>query len=283
MATAVEPMQIGLVVWAEATAEDTLKRLGSFGLQSMQLGVPPSVNCAAALPGWKSALAASPIAVTSAVCSYEGEDYSDLESVHESVGFTTAKYRQERIERTKEISNFAKELGITAVSCHIGFIPEDRAEQLYTDLLELTRTLCDATAANGQSFVLETGQESAAVLLRFIADVNRPNLKINFDPANMILYGSGDPLQALTVLQQHVLSVHCKDGRSPVPGTGELGHECALGDGEVDFPGFLSLLKKIHYTGSLTIEREEPDQTQKTADVRTAIQRLNKWKQDLGL
>lgn len=276
-------MQIGLVVWAETTAEETLLQLENFGLSSMQLGVPPTVDCTAALPGWKSALAASPIAVTSAVCCYEGEDYSNLERVHESVGFTTAKYRKQRIERTKEISSFAKQLGITAVSCHIGFIPEDRAEQLYTDLLELTRTLCDATAANGQSFVLETGQESAAVLLRFIADVNRPNLKINFDPANMVLYGSGDPLQALTVLQQHVLSVHCKDGRSPVPGSGDLGRECALGDGEVDFPGFLSLLKEIHYTGSLTIEREEPDQAQKTADIRTAIQRLNKWKEDLGL
>jgi len=283
MATAVKPMQIGLVVWAEATAQETLKRLESFDLQSMQLGVPPAVDCVAALPGWKSALASSPIAVTSAVCCYEGEDYSDLESVHESVGFTTAKYRQERIERTKEISDFAKELGISAVSCHIGFIPSDRATQLYTDLLELTRTLCDATAANGQSFVLETGQESATVLLQFIADVARPNLKINFDPANMILYGSGDPLEAFKVLQHHVLSVHCKDGRSPIAGGRGLGQECALGDGEVDFPGFLSLLKKINYTGSLTIEREEPDQTQKTADIRTAIQRLNHWKESLGI
>ena len=282
MATAVKPMQIGLVVWADTTAEKTLSQLESFGLQSMQLGVPPAVDCAAALPGWKSALASSPVTITSAVCSYQGEDYSDLERVHESVGFTTAKYRPLRIERTREISAFAKELGIRALSCHIGFIPEDRTSQLYADLLELTRTLCDATAANGQNFVLETGQESATVLLQFIADVNRPNLKINFDPANMILYGSGDPLQALTLLQQHVLSVHCKDGRSPAR-TGELGHECALGDGEVDFPGFLRLLKNINYTGSLTIEREEPDQTRKAADVRTAIQRLNKWKEDLSL
>jgi sugar phosphate isomerase/epimerase len=280
MATAVKPMQIGLVVWAEGTAEETLNQLESFGLQSMQLGVPPAVDCAGALAGWKAALAASPVAVTSAVCCYEGEDYSNLERVHESVGFTTPKYRPERIERTKEISNFARELGITALSCHIGFIPSDRNEQLYTDLLELTRTLCDAAAANHQSFVLETGQESATVLLRFIADVNRPNLKINFDPANMILYGSGDPLQALTILQQHVLSVHCKDGRPPVS-SGELGKECALGDGEVDFPGFLSLLKKIHYTGPLTIEREEPDQKQKATDVKTAIQRLKKWEESL--
>ncbi len=120
------------------------------------------------------------------------------------------------------------------------------------------------------------------MLLQFIADVARPNLKINFDPANMILYGSGDPLEAFKVLQHHVLSVHCKDGRSPIAGGRGLGQECALGDGEVDFPGFLSLLKKINYTGSLTIEREEPDQTQKTADICTSDPEIEPLERESG-
>jgi sugar phosphate isomerase/epimerase len=271
-------MEIGLVVWAEATAKETLKQVADFGLGVIQLGVPPSLDCAAAVSDWKAALDASPVAITSAVCAYAGEDYADLASVHESVGFTTGKYRAERIARTKEISDFASQFGIAAVSCHIGFIPADPADPLYAELLEVTRTLCDATASNGQSFVLETGQESAAVLLQFIADVGRANLKINFDPANMILYGSGDPLPALTLLQPHVLSVHCKDGRSPVAGTGKLGQECALGDGEVDFPGFLALLKQINHTGPLTIEREEPNAIQKIADIHLGIKRLKEWK-----
>src|SRR5882724_3354581 len=117
-------MEIGLVVWAERTAEETLQQVEDFGLRVIQLGVPPSVDCKVALPDWKTALADSSVVVTSAVCSYAGEDYSDLACVHESVGFTTEKYRQERIARAKEISNFAGELGIGAVSCHIGFIPE---------------------------------------------------------------------------------------------------------------------------------------------------------------
>jgi L-ribulose-5-phosphate 3-epimerase len=213
------------------------------------------------------------------VCSYAGEDYSDLATVHESVGFTTERYRAERIARTKEVSKFARELGVGAVSCHIGFIPADRSEPLYAELVDVTRVLCDAIAANEQKFVLETGQESAEVLLGFLADVGRPNLKVNFDPANMILYGSGDPLQALALLQSHVLSVHCKDGRSPVAGSGMLGQECALGNGEVDFPGFLSLLKRINYNGALTIEREEPNRAQRIADVHIAIERLKLWKE----
>lgn len=279
----VEPMEIGLVFWAEESAKKTLQQLQAFGLCAGQLGVPPTVDCKKSFEDWKIALAESGVTITSAVCSYAGEDYSDLERVHESVGFTTPKYRAERIARTREIAAFAHGLGISAVSCHIGFIPADSHDPLYTELLDLTRILCDACAEHGQSFVLETGQESAAVLLGFIADVDRSNHKVNFDPANMVLYGSGDPIEALTLLHQHVLSVHCKDGRSPVPGSGLLGSECALGDGEVDFSAFLQQLRRIEYTGLLTIEREEPDLERKKADIRTAIARLKYWKANTGL
>jgi sugar phosphate isomerase/epimerase len=270
-------MEIGLVIWAEATAEETLKQIVEFGLRAIQIGVPPSLNCAVAASDWKTALRESPVVITGAVCSYAGEDYSDLASVHESVGFTTEQYRRERIARTKEVSRFARELGVGAVSCHIGFIPENPSESLYAELVQLTRELCDALAENEQNFVLETGQESAEVLLGFLANVRRANLKINFDPANMILYGSGDPLKALSLLQNYVLSVHCKDGRSPVAGSGLLGQECTLGDGEVDFPGFLRLLKQINYSGPLTIEREESNRVQRMADIHTAISRLKQW------
>ncbi|MBS1798958.1 MAG: sugar phosphate isomerase/epimerase [Acidobacteria bacterium] len=243
----------------------------------MQLGVPPALNCASAIRDWKEALSSSPIAVTSAVCSYEGEDYTDLATVHESVGFTTAQYRAERIARTKEVAWFAHELGVGAVSCHIGFIPAKRSEPLHAELVTLTQEICADLAASGQNFVLETGQESAEVLLGFLADVGKENLKVNFDPANMVLYGSGDPLKALTLLQAHVSSVHCKDGRSPVPGGSGLGKECALGDGEVDFPGFLRILKSFNYSGALTIEREEQDRARRTADIGTAVARLRQW------
>jgi L-ribulose-5-phosphate 3-epimerase len=279
----VDPMEIGLVVWAEESAKATLQYLQTFGLRTGQLGVPPSVDGAKALAEWKVELPASGVKFTSAVCCYDGEDYSSLERVHESVGFTTPKYRAERMERTRDIAEFAHALGIAALSCHIGFIPADPAEPLYTELQDLTRVLCDTCATYEQDFVLETGQESAVVLLRFIADVDRLNLKVNFDPANMVLYGSGDPIEALDLLQPHVLSVHCKDGSSPVAGTGLLGTECALGDGEVDFPAFLQQLKRVNYQGQLTIEREEQNPVQKRADIHRAIERLTKWKADAGI
>lgn len=278
----VNPLEIGLVFWAEPSADATLARFMDFGLRAGQLGVSPEMDCEESLDAWKNGLRQYGVTVTSAVCSYAREDYTDIERVHETVGFTVERYRAERIERTKEIAKFAFALNIRAVSCHIGFIPEDREANLYREMRDVTRVLCDTCTVYSQDFVLETGQESAKVLLDFIGDVERPNLKVNFDPANMVLYGSGDPIEALALLRDHVLSVHCKDGLPPAPGKG-LGKEVALGEGEVDFPAFLRQLKKMNYQGLLAIEREEPDPVTKSADVRTAITRLNTWKAEAGV
>jgi len=281
MAVAVAPMQLGLVFWAEKDPATHLEELKAFGLSAGQLGVPPSMDTSASLAAWKAALASHDVYFSSAVAAYEGEDYADLERVHQTVGFTAPGYASARIARTKQVSDFGAALGLKAVSCHIGFIPEDASAPLYQELIGIARELCDVCAANGQNFVLETGQESAETLLRFLGDVGRTNIKVNFDPANMVLYGSGDPLEALALLQHYVVSVHCKDGVSPTA-AGQLGKEVALGDGEVDFPGFLELLHEIQYTGLLTIEREEPNVEQRTKDVELGVLRLKQWKQAIS-
>jgi L-ribulose-5-phosphate 3-epimerase len=111
--------------------------------------------------------------------------------------------------------------------------------------------------------------------MKFLEDVGRTNLKINFDPANLILYGMGDPISALRAVGSRVVSVHCKDGSSPA-GAGKLGVERPLGSGEVDYPGFLEALKQVGYKGLLSIEREEPDTQRRDADVRHAVQFLRR-------
>ena len=275
-----EPMETGLIVWADGTASEALDYLKSFGLRAGQLGVPPSLECTAVLEEWKDCLASSGVALNSVACSYAGEDYTTLERVHATVGFTSPEFRRERLQRTQDVAAFANALGIKALSCHIGFVPDRPEDLLYKDLLQVTREICDTCAGLGQDFALETGQESAATLVSFIADVDRPNLKVNFDPANMVIYGVGDPVQALTLLQGHVTSVHCKDALPPAA-AGRMGQECRLGDGAVDFPAFLAQLKRMGYTGFLTIEREEPDAERKAEDVRMAVARLNAWKTKL--
>lgn len=268
--------------WASQDAQSVLQGVHDLGLQAGQLGVPPELDCDAARDQWQTALKKLDLALTSAVCSYAGEDYASLELVHKTVGFTAPEFRAERVERTQKVSDFARSLDIRAVSCHIGFIPSDPNEMLYQDLRDLTRVLCDSCGKNEQNFVLETGQESAEVLLAFIERVDRANLKVNFDPANMIMYRSGDPLPALKLLASHVVSVHCKDAHSPER-LGLLGSECLLGDGEVNLPAFLKALNEIGYQGALCIEREEVDTDRRLADIKTAVVRLKQWKAVLGL
>jgi L-ribulose-5-phosphate 3-epimerase len=279
----VKPMEVGLVFWAEQNAEANLRQLKDFDIYSGQLGVPPDLRCDVVLDDWVNGLSESQVSITSAVCCYMGEDYANLETIHKTVGFTTESLRLDRIARTKEVSEFARAIEIPALSCHIGFIPSNTDETLYKDLCDLTKLLCDYCGNNGQNFVLETGQESADVLLSFIHNVNRQNLRVNFDPANMIMYKSGDPLAALEIVSAHVSSVHCKDAYSPVAGTGRLGEECTLGDGEVDFPSFLQKLKKLDYRGALSIEREELNIEKRIADIKTGILRLKGWKANLDL
>jgi L-ribulose-5-phosphate 3-epimerase len=266
--------EIGLMFWTTGNPEQDLARVSDFGLSAGQLGFPGELPLTGAAEKWRSALANNPeFAITTAVCSYVGEDYSDVETVRQSVGIVPQNTRTERVKRTKEVADTAALLGIGSVACHIGFVPEDRRSQEYEQLCSTVRDICDHLGAHGQNFTLETGQEPAESLLAFIDDVSRENLKINFDPANLILYGMGDPVEALHALAGRLISVHCKDGTRPEK-PGSLGLERPLGSGEVDFPAFLGALKQVGYKGILSVEREEPDAKRRDEDIRHAVKFL---------
>lgn len=199
------------------------------------------------------------IRITVVFGGFEGESYADIPTTAKTVGLVPAGTRAERVQEFKEIADFAKLLGVDAVGLHLGFIPHDAAEGLFDQVVAVTRDICDHCKANGQNFHLETGQESAEDLLQFIAAVDRDNLFVNFDPANMILYGSGEPVEALGKVGKFVRSVHCKDANwSDKPGDA-WGAEMPLGEGAVGMEKFLAKLKEIGYEGPLTIEREIPE------------------------
>jgi sugar phosphate isomerase/epimerase len=270
-------LEIGLMFWAADDARETLRKVKEFGVRAGQLGFGGELSLDGAAERWDEALTAERFTAVTAVCSHIGEDYADIPTVGQTVGLVPEETRQQRIARTKAVSDVAGKLGIDSVACHIGFITHDFGDKNYGAIRDVARNICDHCGANGQSFTLETGQEPAKVLLQFIEDVDRPNLKINFDPANMILYGTGDPIEALTVLARHVISVHCKDGEwPPLNDPKALGKERPLGEGNVDLPAFISTLKEIGYRGVLAIEREEPDEKRRAKDIRKAIGLLKK-------
>lgn len=208
---------------------------------------------------------------------FEGESYASIAETARTVGLVPEETRAARAQEMKEISDFGKLLGVSTVALHIGFVPEDRDSDSYKSLIEVTRDLLDHIKANGQQLNLETGQESADHLLEFISDVDRDNLFINFDPANMILYGTGDPIEALKKVGHLVRSIHCKDAKWAAEadrGTG-WGQEVPLSDGDVNMEVYLQTLKDIGYTGPLTIEREIPeDPVQQRADIGKAVKVL---------
>lgn len=223
------------------------------------------------------------IRITCVFAGFEGESYADIPTVARTVGLVPAETRDARTEELLEIAQFAKHLGVDAVGVHIGFVPHDFDSPDYAAIVATAQRVCDKLATAGQALHLETGQEPADVLLRFIGDVGRHNLLINFDPANMILYGVGEPIAALRTLGEYVQSVHCKDAKwSDQPGVA-WGQEVPLGEGDVDIRAYLIALRDIGYAGPLTIEREIPQEPERQkAEVAHAVDLLNRLKTELA-
>lgn len=263
-------MEIGLMFWAGPDPVATIRGVKALGLRCGQLGIPGDCQMDAA--AWKAALEAEDFTIVTVFAGYNGESYADIPTVERTVGWIPASTRAEREQRTYEISDFAAALGVGSIALHVGFVPEDKSDASYLAVRDMVRRVADYAARNNQSLALETGQEPAPILLKFFQDVDRPNLRINFDPANLILYGSGEPIEALGLLAKHVVTVHCKDGNwPPKDQPGALGTEMALGQGSVGMDRFVAKLKEIGYRGPLTIEREIEDQDQKLQDIKMAI------------
>ena len=214
---------------------------------------------------------------------FEGESYADIPTVARTIGLVPPETRAERTQEMKEIADFAHLLGVEAVALHLGFLPEDPADPLYSQVVEVTREVCDHCKNNGQRLHLETGQESPDALLRFIGDTQRDNLFINFDPANMILYGLGEPIAALKRVGHLVRSVHCKDAKWAARPGEEWGAEVPLGEGDVGMENFLRTLAEIGYEGPLTIEREIPEEPERQkAEIGEGVRLLNELKAKIG-
>ena len=219
------------------------------------------------------------IAITAVFGGFEGESYADIPTVIKTVGLVPPETRDERTREMKEIADFARLLGCDVAALHIGFVPHDKDDPMYPQVVAVCQDLCDHCGSNGQRLHLETGQETADTLLEFMADVGRDNLFVNFDPANMILYGSGEPIEALRKIGRHVRSIHCKDGKwSDKPGE-TFGTEVPLGEGDVGMENFLRTLDELGYDGPLTIEREIPQEPERQkAEIGAGVRLLNDLK-----
>jgi L-ribulose-5-phosphate 3-epimerase len=172
-----------------------------------------------------------------------------------TIGIVPRATRTERVNALKQASNFAKELGVSNVQTHCGFIPENPGDPVYPEAVTAIREIAEHCAINGQSFLMETGQETPTTVLRTIKDVGKPNVGVGMDTANVILYGKANPVDAVDILGPYIRTVHAKDGKWPTD-PNKLGEEVIIGSGIVDFKLVFTKLQKLGYTGAISIERE---------------------------
>jgi L-ribulose-5-phosphate 3-epimerase len=197
----------------------------------------------------------SALTLPAGMISFPGEDYSSIPAIRRTGGFVPDDQWPARREIAQQAIPMANSLGIKKISTHIGFIPPSNHEN-YPVMIDRVSEIARLWSDAGLDLLMETGQEPAPELLQFLHDIPSKNVSINFDPANMILYGAGDPIEAIAILGRHIAHVHVKDALpSGKPGL-EWGTEVPFGTGQVDAQKFLSTLRTINYTGPLTIERE---------------------------
>ena len=265
---------IGVCSWSlqpKGTAH-LVEMLKQLGVEHVQLALGPIVQLDDKRKFQELGhLRTSGLTVTAGMISFPGEDYSSIDSIRETGGYVPDEQWPLRKRMSVQAAQLAAELGVGAVSTHVGFIPPPE-ELNYSVMVDRVRQVAEAFRSHDVRLLMETGQERADELLQFLKDVGTSNVFVNFDPANMILYGAGDPIEALNVLEPHVAHVHVKDGTpSAKPGV-EWGEEVPFGTGAVDVKAFLSALRSAGYAGPLVIEREAGNS--RMEDVRTAIQTL---------
>ncbi|NCB91362.1 MAG: sugar phosphate isomerase/epimerase [Clostridia bacterium] len=199
-------------------------------------------------------------------CGWEGRKVWDFYEGQLTLGLVPAAYRVERLNMLVEGSDFAKKIHAVDFATHVGYMPENPYDPNYQEVLVACKTIVEKCRENGQNFLFETGQETPVTLKRAIQDIEKDlgkgNVGINLDPANLIMYGKANPVDALEVFGEYVRGIHGKDGLYPTDGHC-LGAEVPLGEGKVNYPAFIQKLKEVGYTGDITIEREITGEEQK--------------------
>lgn len=263
-------MKIGVLIelFKNTNIDERFSELRSMGMESCQLvcwdrdilhddHVVEAVNKAVEKHG---------VHITAFWCGWEGRRVWDFYEGQLTLGLVPADYRVERLKMLMEGSDFAKKIHVTDFATHVGYMPENPYDPKYEEVLVACKAIVEKCKENGQNFLFETGQETPVTLKRAIQDIEKVlgkgNVGINLDPANLLMYGKANPVDALDVFGEYVMGIHAKDGMYPTDGH-SLGAEMPLGKGKVNYPVFIEKLKEVGYKGDLTIEREISGEEQK--------------------
>jgi sugar phosphate isomerase/epimerase len=272
LAQSAPKLHLGIVIGISADPDAAIRRVYDLGFSTCQVSPRDTDDATAAK--LRQALNRYDVQASAAIAGGPGPEVYNFYHGPQTIGLVPRATRAARIQRRKDVSNFAKKVGIPALAGHCGFIPEDPNDPIYPEAVAAIRECAAYCRENGQKFNCETGQETPITLVRAIRDVGLDNVGVNFDVANLILYGKGNPADAVDILGPYAQGMHAKDGLYPTDPK-SLGKEVPIGQGRVDFPTIISKLKAIGYKYPITIEREIRG-PQQEADLRAAKAYLEK-------
>lgn len=265
---------IGVCSWSlrPKSITDLITAVKSLGLSHVQLALSSLLELdSKSRQSELHLLENADLKLTSTMLSFPGEDYTTIHTIHQTGGYLPDDAWPQRKQLTIAASKLTADLGVKLIGTHIGFVPA-KGSARYAVMLQRIGEITTALAKDGVTLLLETGQEQAAALVEFLDDLEAPNIGVNFDPANMILYGAGDPIEAIAVLAKFIQHVHVKDAIASRKPTESWGDEVPFGTGQVGPARFLAALHDAGYRGPLVIEREAGEN--RAGDVKAAIDNL---------
>ncbi len=267
-----EKMKLGLIVGLHDDMVTEFKKVEDLGIPTCQVsGTAEDIVLRGKLDKVADAMEKTSVEVSSIFVTFEGQTYNNRTGP-QTDGLVPDEHRERRAELLIKSANKIKELGILNVTSHVGFVPDDEQDPLYIKFLDAMKRITQVLLDNGQILCFETGQELPSTLKRTIDHIGTDNLFINLDPANLILYGKANPLDAVAIFGPLVRGFHAKDGLWPNRDE-DLGIEVKLGEGMVNFPLLMRRLKACGFKGPVTIEREITG-PQQIEDIKHAIKFL---------
>lgn len=261
--------RIGVMARLRA-GQPSLTAVAEFGLKACQLTAwDESMLSAAVAEAVREESQTTGVKITALWAGWPGPGVWDLADGPLTLGLVPAAYRAMRMEALRKAALFATHAKLPAVITHLGFIPEEPLNPAFREVVIAVRDLAQFMEKLGIQFWFETGQETPVTMLRLIQAVGTGNLGINLDPANLILYGKANPIDALDVFGAQVRNVHAKDALYPTDPM-QLGEEVKVGTGRVRFPEFVQRLGEVGFSGEFIIEREISGD-QQSRDIRDTV------------
>ncbi len=257
-----------------SSPQDLIAKLKETGINRVQLALDPLRESPDAWGNASAQLQQSGITIVSGMFGCVGEDYSTLETIRLTGGVGPDGTWEQNWKNIQATAALAQQLGLKLVTFHAGFLPHDQSDPVFRKMVKRLNEVAQIFERARITLGFETGQETAPQLVQVLQKLNSKNIGVNFDPANMILYDKGNPIEAVRTLGPWICQVHTKDAtRTEVPGT--WGAEVPAGTGEVDWAAFFAALRELKFQGNLVIEREAGDQ--RVADIRKAKEMVEKF------